>query len=120
MNKYVEYKIDKVRKFRLGLLAQKRIEEKFNCSFAQIDHEGLKIEDFAYMLWATLEQKDRDEVTPEKFMEILDENILLKDVYELFGKITEEAFGKNLIPPIVEEPAENDEFGTGTKQFKTL
>jgi hypothetical protein len=106
------------------MMAQKRIEEKFKKPFAKIEHDNLTVDDFAFMLWATMEQSERDAILPSKFLEILDENATLKEIYGLFGKITEEAFGKNEEPPEEKEqiPADEDEeeTGTGTKQFKTL
>jgi hypothetical protein len=121
MNKFVEFKIDKVRKFRLGMMAQKRIEDKFNKAFGKIDHENLRVEDFAFMIWSCLDQADREKTEPDQFLEILDENLSLKEIYELFGKITEAAFGKNVInpePQMMEEP--DIENGIGNGQYATL
>jgi hypothetical protein len=121
MVKYVEFELDKVRHFRMGMMAQKRIEEKFKKPFAKIEHDNLTVDDFAFMLWATMEQSERESITPSQFLEVLDENATLKEIYGLFGKITEEAFGKNEQPPEVEEILEEqEENGTGTKQYKTL
>jgi hypothetical protein len=125
MNRFIEKKIDKIRKFRLSLLAQKRIEDHFNCSFAKIDHENTRINDFAFMLWAILEQKDREELSPESFMEILDQHLRLEEVYKLFAEITEQAFGKNFIaPPVQQAIPEQEEMeqenGIGMEPYKTL
>ena len=118
MNKYVEKKIDRVRKFRLSMSAQKRIENHFTCAFGKVDHENLRAEDFSYMIYATLEQKDRDSLSEDDFFNLLDENMTLKEIYGLFQEITEAAFGKNEIP-VVEE-VENSEDGIGTTPFGTL
>lgn len=117
---YVEYKIDKVRKFRLSLSAQKRIENHFKTSFAKINHENLRVNDLVYMIWACMNEKDRDEVSHDTFFDLLDETLTIKEVYQLFTQITEAAFGKNeetLPEVVIEDPEEN---GTGTKPFATL
>jgi hypothetical protein len=122
MNKYVEFKLDKVRNFRLSLLAQKRIEDHFKKAFFKIEHENLKIDDFANMIYFTMSDSDRKEIEKDKFLELLDENITLKEVHELFAKITEEAFGKNVIalPEQEIQPEEKENLGTGIEQYKTL
>lgn len=123
MNKYIEFELDKIRHFRLGMMAQKRIEDHFKKPFAKIDPEEMKAEDFSYMLWATMQQKERDEIKPSEFIEIIDEHSTLKGIYELYKDITEEAFGKNENPPEtpqIPEEVDTEENGIGTKQYKTL
>jgi hypothetical protein len=62
MKKHVERKLDKIRKFRLSFMAQSRIEKNFGKPFGKIDMDELMAEDFAYILWATLEQADREKI----------------------------------------------------------
>jgi uncharacterized glyoxalase superfamily protein PhnB len=123
MPKFIEKTLDVERKFRLNLAAQQRIEKKFKKPFAKINHEELTIEDFSFIIFATLSDEDRKEIaTSEKLIEILDEYMSLGDIQKLFIEIVEEAFGKNAQRtaeelPEVEDPEEN---GTGMKQFQTL
>lgn len=120
---YVEKKIDKVRRFRMSMMAQKRIETHFKKPFGKIDQDNLLVDDYIFMLWACLEQKDRDELTEEKLLEIIDEKLKCpnKEVYELFTDIVMDGFGmeKNS-QGIVEEEETVEENGTGKEPLKTL
>jgi hypothetical protein len=119
MKKFVEKNINgRVYKFRLSMAAQSRIENYFNCAFAKMDHENLRAEDFARLIYLTLDIEERNKTTFETFFDLLDEHLSLKEIYKLFEEISTEAFGKNEIP-VVEE-VDDVENGTGTKPFATL
>jgi hypothetical protein len=124
MPKFIEFELDKVRKFRMNMSSIARIEKRFGCAFAKIEHTNLKVEDFAYLLWATLEQKDREEIKDYiDLLNIIDEYINIKEVYALFTEIMQEAFGKNEQTPEIqndEEIPEEEETQDGENLYPTL
>lgn len=127
MKTYIEFNLDKKRRFRMTMSAIKRIETKFKKAFAKIDHENLLVEDFMFVIWSCLEQSDRDEISPAQLLDLVDEYSSIQEVYILFKDIMESAFGKNEQrtaeeAELIEMPEnlQEAENGNGEAQYKTL
>lgn len=122
--KFFEVEMDKVRGFRFGVLAQKRIEEKYQCQYTKIDFMNFTVEDNMFLLWSALKETDRQEIgTLENFITLIDGYMSIAEAYKLINIITADGFGKNEEPPEEMNPAEmteNTQNGTGTEQYPTL
>jgi len=120
--KFVEYQLDKVRKFRISLMSMSRIEKKFGKPFAKIDHPNLMMEDFVYLMWACLSQEDRNEIKESSdLMNLIDDHSDVKTMYQVFTEIINEGFGQvekneETVPEVEEEEAT----GTGEMPVRTL
>ena len=100
---YIEFKIDKIRKFRLDLKAQKRIEKLLEVrNYFKINIEEMTSDEIATLLWATMEDKEREAVDINKFMDILSDNLTIRQMHDLRRQLEEDAFGKNEIAPTTE------------------
>ena len=93
MRKYVEYKLDKTRNLKLGMVALSKIKNKLGKSINKIDFEDeMDFNEIAVILWAAMSHED-SELTPEKVMELIDEYSSIPKALEIMAETMNEAFG---------------------------
>lgn len=90
---YTPIELDKTRNLRYGMKAISLVEKKFKKPIAQVDMDGLTMEDSAVLIWAGLVHEDKN-LTPDKIMDLVDEHSTLPKVMELAGVALQEAFGQ--------------------------
>lgn len=92
-NKYTEYKLDKTRNLRLGMVALNKVKDKLGMSISKIDFTGdVDFYAVAVILWAGMVHED-SELTPDKVMELVDEHSDIPTALKVMGEIMQEAFG---------------------------
>lgn len=93
MRNFVEYKLDKTRNIKLGMVALSKIKQKLGKSINKIDLENdMDFYEVAVILWAGLVHEDK-ELTPELLMELIDEHSDIQSALEKMGEAMTEAFG---------------------------
>lgn len=87
-------KLDKMRNLRYGMKAISLIEESLGKPTAKIDMENMTMKDAATIIWAGLAHEDK-ELTPDKVMDLIDDNSTISEATEAMAKVLEGAFGGN-------------------------
>ena len=90
---YYPFKLDKERNIGFGMRAMSIIEKKFNAPIAKIDFNNLTIEEIATIMCAGLAHEDKD-LTPEKFMDLVDEHSTIPEIAEVMKKAFTISFGE--------------------------
>jgi hypothetical protein len=90
--KYISVQWDRERKLRLRHIDFAELETKLGCSLTQLDFEKIRYIDILNILAASLKWDDK-EITEDYAMDLFDEYLELKDVYELFGKVIQGSVG---------------------------
>lgn len=85
--------LDKPRNIKFGMKAIKTIEAKHKKPISNIDMNNFTMEDTAYFIWAGLQHEDKD-LTPNMVMDLIDEHLTIKEMYDAVTAAMEQAFGK--------------------------
>lgn len=88
---YTPVNLDKVRNFRYGMKAISLIEKKFKKPMNKVDFDSLTMEDTATIVWAGLVHEDKN-LTPDKVMDLIDENGNLQEVMKAMNDAMSAAF----------------------------
>lgn len=88
----VQIELDRVRNFKYGMRAISMIEKRFKKNMAKIDLDNLTMEEIAVVMWAGLYHEDKS-LTPDKVMDLIDENNKFQEATSAMGEAIEEAFG---------------------------
>ena len=86
--------LDKTRNLRYGMKAISLIEESLGKPAAKLDMENMTMKDAAVIIWAGLVHEDK-ELTPDKIMDLIDDNSSINEATESMLKALEGAFGEN-------------------------
>lgn len=106
---YTPIQLDKVRNFRYGMKALKRIEKMTGKPIMKLDMDNLSIEELSVMLWAGLVHED-ESLTPDSVIDLIDDHSNMTDAAEVMGEAFSRAFdggkeGKKEIPATQTETA---------------
>lgn len=106
--KFVEFKLDKTRNLRLGMVAMTKIEKKLSKKMSQLSETEMGFEEISTVLWAGMVHED-ESLTPEKVAELVDEYSDISTAMSIMGEAMQEAFGN----PNVQGATQIQENGTG-------
>lgn len=89
---YYPIQLDKSRNFKYGMKAISLVEKKLKKPMSKVDFNEITMEDAAILIWAGLQHEDRD-LTPDKVMDLIDDNSNIATVLKEAGNALSEAFG---------------------------
>lgn len=84
-------KLDKTRNLKYGMRALSLIEETLGKPVANIDVGDITMKDMATIIWAGLAHEDKS-LTPEKVMDLIDDNSSISEAAEVMAKALENSF----------------------------
>lgn len=87
-------KLDKMRNLRYGMKALSLVEETLGMPAAKLNMENMTMKDAATIIWAGLVHEDK-ELTPDKVMDLIDDNSSIEEAVNSMSIALEGAFGGN-------------------------